>query len=340
MLKRVLLILFLAAVLISNQLMSADRTTFGKMASKLKAKTASIGLRSNINYSGVNDAYYYRQWIIGFTNSDLAWRILRPKKVVKIALVDSGVDYNNPDLKNRVLKNSGYNFVNDNTNVMDYLGHGTQVAGIIAAQGGNKIGITGIVGGLNVKLIPVKVLDNQGRGPSDVVANGIRYGADMGADIINVSIDFEVHDRAIEDALNYAWNKGSFVVVASGNSNSSCDSYSPAGDEYAYTVAAIDEQYKRPYFSSYGKAVKVAAPGVDILTTTLSDNYEEESGTSMSAPIVAGIAAMMKAQNPSLTPNQIASILNSSAMDVIDKGWDKYSGYGLVNAYKAVLCAN
>lgn len=296
-------------------------------------------MRSTFNKKEVNDPYLKNQWAIGFTKSEEVWRIVEQKKEISVAVVDSGVDYNHPDLKNRVLVDKGYNFISNNKNTMDDLGHGTQVAGIIAAEAGNGKGITGIVGPLDVKIIPIKVLDKSGSGPSDIVAKGITYAVDAKADIINISIDFEEHDSEIESALEYAKKMGVFVVVAAGNSNNNCDLYSPAGDNGAYTVAAITSSYKRAYFSSYGSSVKVTAPGVEVLTTTLGGKYDVESGTSMSAPIVSGVAAMIKAENPLLGPSGIANIINSTATDVMDKGIDKKSGYGLPNAYKAVLAA-
>lgn len=335
MLKRLILILALFAFLTGNQIINENMPVVSSTISNVKTKANNSLVQSKTS-SSINDPYYYKQWDIWFTKSDAAWKILKQKKSIRIGLVDSGVDYNHPDLKNRVLKNLGYNFVDDNRNVMDDLGHGTEVAGIIAAEQGNKKGITGVIGNLDAKIIPIKVLDNKGRGPSDIVAQGIRYAADIGCDVINVSIDFDEHDEEIQNSLSYATNKGSLVVVASGNSNSDCDLYSPAGDDGAYTVAAIDDMYKRPYFSSYGSTVRVAAPGVDVLTTTKGGKYDEESGTSISAPIVTGVAAMVKAENPKLGPSDIANIINATATDVMQKGRDESSGYGLVNAYKAV----
>lgn len=336
--KAIILIIVLLTFIASNQLSKHKMSVVSENINKKKAKILGAKVENNkAQNNKINDIYASKQWCIGFTKSDEAWKIVNQKKEIKVAVVDSGVDYNNPDLKNRVLKDLGYNFIDNSKNVMDNLGHGTEVAGIIAAEEGNGIGITGIVGPLDVKIIPIKVLDNKGRGPSDIVAKGIIYAVDTGADIINVSIDFDEHDVDIQSALNYAYDKGVLVVVASGNSNTNCNTYSPAGDLGAFTVAAITQDYKKTYFSSYGSSVSVAAPGVDILTTTLNGKYEEESGTSMSAPIVAGIAAMIKAQNPYLNSRDIANIIDSSATDVMSKGKDNSSGYGLINAYKAIL---
>lgn len=290
-------------------------------------------IKRDMNISNLN---YKDQWSIGFTNSDKAWSLVNQKTEIKVAVVDSGVDYNNADLKNRVLKNVGYNFVNNTNDAMDDYGHGTEVAGIIAAQGGNDKEIIGIAGPLDVKIIPVKVLGKDGLGYSDIIAKGIVYAADVGADIINVSIDLDVHDKNIENALLYAKEKGSFIVVAAGNSNSNCDVFSPAGDDGAFTVASIGATYKKSYFSNYGTSVQVAAPGENILTTQLGGKYGEISGTSMAAPVVAGIAAMIKAENPLIDSDEIAKIIDTTATDVMKKGKDMQTGYGLINAYEAI----
>jgi subtilisin family serine protease len=345
MLKKIIITLIFLVFLTGNQANMFDLQIVSKTIPKTGAKlagtkTSVTNVDINTSNKKLNDTYFNMQWSIGFTRSDMAWGLVNQKKQVKVAVVDSGVDYNHPDLKNRVLTKLGFNFISNNMDTMDDLGHGTEVAGIIAAQEGNNQGITGIVGPLDVKIIPVKVLDNMGRGPSDIVAKGIMYAVSVGADIINVSIDFNEHDEDIQNALKYAAMKKVLVVVASGNSNSNCDNYSPAGDPGAYTVAAITDNYEKAYFSSFGSGVSIAAPGIDILTTTPKGKYEEESGTSMSAPIVSGVAAMIKAANPNLTSVDIGNIINSTAKDVMKKGKDPSSGYGLIDAYRAVLAAN
>lgn len=334
--KRIAVFVILFSIFNWGYMGVSTRTALGRDA-VLKNYTSKCQSFPKTYEKDVNDPYFKNQWIIGFTKSQDAWKIVDQKRQIKVAVVDSGVDYNNPELKNRVLKDLGYNFLNNTKNTMDDYGHGTEVAGIIAAEEGNKIGISGIVGPLDIGIIPVKVLDNRGKGPSDIVSKGIRYAVNVGADIINISIDFDVHDPEIINALNYAKEAGVFVVVAAGNTNTNCDKYSPAGDAGAFTVAAVDQQSKKTYFSSYGSSVSIAAPGVDIITTHTDGSYEDESGTSMSSPIVAGVAAMILAEDPNISANMVAQILTSTASDIMAKGKDKYTGYGLINAYKAVL---
>lgn len=284
----------------------------------------------------IDDPSYNQQWYIPKSRSDKAWEILKSQREVKVAVVDTGVDYNHPDLKNKVLKDLGYNFINNSKDVMDDNWHGTHVAGIIAAEGGNGIGISGVTGIANVKIIPIKALDKNGQGSSEIIAKGIRYAADKGADVINFSVGFSVKDDFISQAISYAESKGAFVVVSSGNDNINCDNISPSGDEGAYTVASIDRADAKSYFSNYGNSVKIAAPGEEILSTVPGGGYEYKSGTSMAAPIAAGVVAMMKAENPNLSQKDIERILNETAVDVMKKGKDDSTGYGIIDAYRAV----
>lgn len=282
----------------------------------------------------VNDPGYKYEWDISYTQADKAWPLINQKREVKVAVLDTGIDYTHPDLKNRVLLDKGYNFIDNSYDVLDDNGHGTHVSGIIAAEANNKIGISGIVGKLDVKIIPVKVLDENGEGEESNVARGIVYAVDKGADIVNLSFGIKSKSKLIADAINYAKSKGVFVVTASGNDNENSDNYSPAGDG-AFTVAAMNYNYKRASFSDYGNSIKVAAPGVKILST-VPGGYEAWDGTSMAAPVVSGIAAMVKAENPQLSSSQIEDILDSTAKDIMYKGKDQQSGYGLIDAYGAI----
>jgi subtilisin family serine protease len=325
--KSKLLLLAILGIFISGCSLSTD--TF-KQDAMINSVQASEGDITDYNRDSSE------QWAIAHTKSDLAWKSAKQKKQIKVAVVDTGVDYNHPDLKNRVLKDLGYNFINNSRDTMDDNWHGTHVAGIIAADAENNTGIVGVAGDFDVKIIPVKVLDGKGEGSSDIMAMGIRYAADAGADIINFSVGFDVKDSYIGDAIRYARSKGVFVVVSSGNNAINCDTSSPAGDDGAYTVASINSINERSAFSNFGDSVKISAPGEGILSTIPGGGYDYRNGTSMAAPAVAGTAAMMKAVNPDLTAEQIESILNSTAMDIMEKGKDESTGYGALNAKAAV----
>ncbi|OOM80435.1 S8 family peptidase [Clostridium sp. BL-8] len=286
------------------------------------------------NNKAVNDPGYRYEWDISYTEADKAWTLMKQKREVKVAVLDTGVDYTHPDLKDRVLKDKGYNFVDNDSETMDDNGHGTHVSGIIAASANNDIGISGITGTLNVKIIPVKVLDEDGEGEVTNIVKGIKYAVDNGADIINLSFGTNAKSKAIEEAINYAKSKGVFVVAAAGNDGVSSDNSSPASDG-AFAVAAMDYNYKTADFSDYGNCIEVSAPGEEILST-VPGGYEAWDGTSMAAPIVSGIAAMVKAEDPKLSPSQIENILDSTAKDIMTKGKDQNSGYGLIDAYNAI----
>ncbi|NRV92409.1 S8 family peptidase [Clostridium beijerinckii] len=258
----------------------------------------------------------------------------KTKREIKVAVLDTGVDYTHPDLKNRVLKSKGYNFVDNNSDTMDDNGHGTHVSGIIAANANDNIGIAGINGTLDVKIIPIKVLNSNGEGEVNDIVRGIKYAADNGADIINLSFGANEKSKSIAEAISYAKSKGAFVVAAAGNDNEDSDNISPAGDG-AFTVAAMSYNYKKASFSDYGNCIKVSAPGVEILST-VPGGYEAWDGTSMAAPVATGIAAMVKAEDPNLSPSQIEDVLDSTTKDIMSKGKDKQSGYGLIDAYNAI----
>ncbi len=286
------------------------------------------------NNKAVNDPGYRYEWDISYTEADKAWSLVKQKREVKVAVLDTGVDYTHPDLKDRVLKDKGYNFVDNDSETMDDNGHGTHVSGIIAASANNNIGVSGITGTLNIKILPVKVLDENGEGEVSNIVKGIKYAVDNGADIINLSFGTNSKSKEIEEAINYAKSKGVFVVAAAGNDGESDDNSSPASDG-AFAVAAMDYNYKTADFSDYGSCVKISAPGEEILST-VPGGYEAWDGTSMAAPIVSGIAAMVKAEDPNLSPSQMEDVLDSTAKDIMIKGKDQHSGYGLIDAYDAI----
>ncbi|WP_270565766.1 S8 family peptidase [Clostridium beijerinckii] len=290
-------------------------------------------INENTN-KAVNDPGYKYEWDISYTEADKAWPLIKQKREIKVAVLDTGVDYTHPDLKNRVLKSKGYNFVDNNSDTMDDNGHGTHVSGIIAANANDNIGIAGIDGTLDVKIIPIKVLNSNGEGEVNDIVRGIKYAADNGADIINLSFGANEKSKSIAEAISYAKSKGAFVVAAAGNDNEDSDNISPAGDG-AFTVAAMSYNYKKASFSDYGNCIKVSAPGVEILST-VPGGYEAWDGTSMAAPVATGIAAMIKAEDPNLSPSQIEDVLDSTAKDIMSKGKDKQSGYGLIDAYNAI----
>lgn len=271
-----------------------------------------------------NDPGYGQQYGLARIQANLAWDIWQPQRTVYIAIIDTGIDSNHPDLTNKMRRHSGgaiygYNTLNNTTNALDDNGHGTHCAGIAAAEINNGIGVAGVaawnpaVANANsyVQLMPVKVLSSSGSGSLDGVARGITWAADNGAHILSLSLGASSGAQQLQDAVNYAWNRGCLVVVAAGNSGSSSPQY-PAYYTNSIAVAATDSTDTLASFSQYGSWVDIAAPGVSILSTYPSNQYRSLSGTSMACPHVAGAAAVLWSHNPNLTNTQLRSALETN----------------------------
>lgn len=259
-----------------------------------------------------DDPYLSYQWAITQTNTDLAWEAVTEYSSVVVAVIDTGVDYTHEDLVNRVLAEEGYDFVNEDSDAMDDNGHGTHVAGIIAAEANNGVGIAGIVGELNVSILPIKALDADGVGETEDIVSAILYAVDYGVDVINLSIGSNVVTRELRSAIEQAISANIFVVVAAGNDSSQCTTTSLASLDGVFTVAASDEEDSLAYFSNYGSAIDAYAPGVEILSTYLDNQYAYQDGTSMAAPIVSGAAALLLAQEPDLTVEELTDLLSNT----------------------------
>lgn len=253
-----------------------------------------------------------------------------PTENVKIAIVDSGIDYTHPDLTPAMwrspLNTHGYDFVNGDNDPRDDEGHGTHVAGIAAARGGNAEGGAGIMPS-HAALMAVKVLDANGDGYYSDVANGIRWAADNGAHVINLSLSGSGASATVEDALVYAVNRGAVITLAAGNSNirigDSSNFVTPAsyGIKYAgiITIGSVDAlTHRKSSFSNFGSGVEAAAPGSNgILSTLPGNDYDYLQGTSMAAPAAAGVAALaigaLRAMQVPYTPQELESALLRSA---------------------------
>ena len=249
---------------------------------------------------------------------------------VKVAVIDTGIEYTHPDLDANYY--GGYDFVNQDNDPMDDNGHGTHVAGIIAAED-NGAGVIGVAP--HAQLYGVKVLDAQGSGTySDIVA-GIDWATNNGMDVISMSLGGSSGDTALESALQNAYNAGIVIVAASGNDYAGTISY-PARYSTAIAVGATDSSDTRASFSNYGAELEVVAPGVNIYSTYTGGSYKTLSGTSMATPMVSGVVALMLSKNPNLTPDEVRNILHTTSLDLGAAGWDQYYGYGRVQADAAV----
>lgn len=287
-----------------------------------------------------NDSLYSRyQWDHWTIYSDRAWDITTGIRDVKVCVVDQGADYNHPDLKNSFDPNlKGFNFVDgtpDPRPAADSEFHATHVSGIIAAGLNNSFGIAGWA---NVTLYSCRVLDVSGSGTMDNVAEGIRWGADHGCRIVNLSLGGDGGTPLLEDAVDYAWNRGCLIIGASGNDYRS-GVYYPAAYPNAIAVGALDTNGFRASFSNFGPELDLIAPGVNIVSTMPNRRYGWASGTSMATPEVSGVAALLLSCKPSLTNSAARAILEASAIDMGVAGKDNYHGYGLIHAQRCLQLA-
>jgi hypothetical protein len=249
---------------------------------------------------------------------------------VVVAVLDTGVDYNHQDLSSNIWTNSkeiagngkdddgngyiddyyGWNFDGNNNSTLDVNGHGTHVSGTIAGVN-NGYGVTGIA--YNSKIMPVKVLDDEGLGSYSAIANGIYYAVDNGADVINLSLGGGRSNDTLQKAIEYASSKGVIVVMAAGNDGGSQPAY-PAryAKNYGLAVGAVDQNKNLADFSNRAGADRLAyvtAPGVNVYSTLPGNEYASYSGTSMATPHVAGVVALMLSANPNLSDAQVRQIL-------------------------------
>ncbi|MCY4465742.1 MAG: S8 family peptidase [Chloroflexi bacterium] len=241
-----------------------------------------------------NDPDYDRQWALPHIQAEQAWREMGDLQPITVAVIDTGVCMSHEDLERRVLP-GGYDFVDNDDDPEDVFGHGCSVAGIIAANTDNAIGIAGFAP--NSSILPVRVLGPSGSGSMADVAAGIVYAADNGADIINLSLGSMVGSQVTKDAVEYAMGKGVTVIASAGNSGGSLPGY-PARYEGVVAVGAIDADGARSSFSNKGG--DIWAPGRDVHTIYLDNGYKALNGTSFSAPYVAAMAALLQGMGEQL----------------------------------------
>lgn len=327
-------------------------------------KLKSLGIFESVDYISevktcftINDhSLVYdpsRQWYIDRINLWNTWDITTGISSIKIAVIDSGVNWNNPDL--------GYGddtYTNLDSNLeKDYLSdpydqyrdwHGTSTAGVIGAKTNNGEGVAGVAGGNNshgATVISYRIIKGT-TSPATYVADAIIDATDDGVKVINCSFDCNSTQDRI-DAITYAYNHGVTIVCSTGNYNNSNITF-PASDTRTIAVGAINNYDLRWSESSstgsnYGSGIDLVAPGVDVFTT-FTYTYGNETGTSVASPFVAGTVALMRSMNSSLSPSQIRDILQKTATKISgytynSSGWNSEVGYGVLNAFAAVLGA-
>lgn len=281
-----------------------------------------------------NDPMLKDQYALKKVDAEGAWKINKGKPDVVIAIIDTGVDLDHPDLKDKLL--NGYNAISPGTPPKDDARHGTHVAGIAAAIGNNSIGISGLAP--NCKILPVKVLGN-GSGSIATISDGLIWAADNGADVVNMSLGTYTEDKTLAEAVKYALGKNVVCIATMGNDNMERRRF-PAGFPGMIAIGSTDENDKKSSFSNYGDWMTVSAPGTNILSTLptyMSPNgYGKLSGTSMAAPLVTGLAGLIRSQNKGLSPSETSKILKAGTDDLGDEGFDKYFGAGRINAAKTL----
>jgi subtilisin family serine protease len=282
-----------------------------------------------------NDPYYYYgyQWGLNTIRAPEAWALSRGTGLL-IAVLDTGTDYNHPDLYGKVRTDIDYDYINRDEDAMDDHGHGTHVSGIAAAATDNNLGVAGL--GWEATVLPLKVLNYEGKGSTAELIPAILYAADRGAKVINMSLGrADPCPSNLQDAVNYAFGQGVLLVAAAGNGGTSQTVF-PANCTHVLGVAATTSSDTRASFSNYGDHVSVAAPGTSIYSTLRNGGYGYMQGTSMATPFVAGLAALVYARFPTYTPNQVASAILDNARDLGTSGWDAYYGCGRIDAFQSL----
>lgn len=327
-----------------------------------------------------DDTYYASGDMWGWEKIDMehAWDISTGTDII-VAVLDTGIDryhteldgqlfYNTLEIPGNGIDDDGNGYIDDDlgwdfvgsdsefplqdNDVTDTHGHGTHVGGIIAAKD-NTEGVIGVAP--DAKILPVRVLDDEGHGTIDMIAQGIKYAVDMGAKVINLSLGAAGYASSfLVDMVSYALDAGAILVASAGNDSADANGYTPANMTNVITVSATDQNDDIASFSNYGSCVDVAAPGVQVLSLRaegtdiyggggsfepLGDpdaEYYWASGTSMSAPFVSGLVALLLADDPTLTLSEIKQKLYFSSVDLGDPGFDEYFGYGRIDAYQAL----
>ncbi len=282
-----------------------------------------------------NDPKFGNQYAPQQVKSDQAWNTTLGDSTVTIAVVDTGAQYDHPDLSGNFESDPGYDFVDNDTDpypdVPQDEYHGTHVSGCAAAVVDNG---TGVAGQGNSSLINGRALNENGSGSTADIADAVEWAADQGADVINMSLGGGGYTTTMKNAVSYAYDNGSLLVCAAGNDGTNSVSY-PAAYSECMAISAVDSNENLASFSNYGSEIELAAPGVNVLSTTTQTrgSYEKLSGTSMATPVTSGVAGLTLAQW-SLTNKELRSHLKNTAEDIGLTA--SKQGSGQTDAYAAV----
>ncbi len=271
------------------------------------------------------------QWALQKIGAEIAWEF-SSGKAITVAVLDSGIDATHPDLIGRVV--TGHNFYDDNTDTTDLCGHGTHVAGIIAATANNAVGIAGVAH--NAKIMPLKVIDDDCVGSYIRLMQAIVYATDIGVRLISITSGGGYEHEGLHEAIQYAESRGVLVVVSAGN-RANHEPFFPGSFPESFTVAGTnrdDEQYDK---SNYGDQIDISAPATAVYSTYFDDNqstYAYMTGTSMATPHVVGVAALLLERDPSMSLSDLKTLLLASTVDLGEPGWDPIFGAGRISAWR------
>ncbi len=275
-----------------------------------------------------NDAAYPQQWHLPMVGSEEAWDLSKGSSAVLVAVLDTGVDGNHPDLAGKL--EPGWNVLNEGAAPIDDNGHGTAVAGVVAAATNNGIGVASL--GWGCRILPIKVADASGWASTSSIYMGLIWAADQGARVANVS--FRVSENTFASfGMQYFASKGGVVTVSAGNQG---DTSGSPDNPYCLTVGATDSSDRVASWSTRGSIVDLTAPGDRILSTNRGGGYGAWSGTSFSAPLVAAAVALAYSAKTDLTPEAAMSAVKNAARDLGPAGWDATYGQGRLDAAAAL----
>jgi hypothetical protein len=278
-----------------------------------------------------NDRYYNNAWHLQTIDAPTAWTMSRGEGVV-VAVLDTGIDVNQPDLQGKLV--NGSNSTLDSSAINDVNGHGTRVAGSVAAATNNSIGVAAV--GWDTKIMPIRVTNNpDGWAYWSDMARGLTWAADNGAHVANMSYQ-AWRSSTVSSAAKYLRDRGGLPFAAAGNDGS--NDGSPSNPDIV-VIAATNSSDVTTSWSNFGAYVDLAAPGEGIYTTNTGTGYWSGSGTSFASPVAAGVAALVMAANPQLTPAQVEQVLLETAKDLGSTGWDGQYGWGRIDAGSAVSAA-
>lgn len=269
--------------------------------------------------SPVNDPEYTYQWGLRALNIQEmnSWLLAeghQPRKTALVCVLDTGIEREHSDINNNYLS---FNTKDDS----DGHGHGTHCGGVIASVSNNSVGTAGIsFSNQHIRVTSIQVLGKNGVGSQNTIIDGIIKAADLGADVISLSLGGPSNDakqRAFGKAVQYANEAGAIVIVAAGNSNTNAKKFAPANAQGVIAVAAIDSQLNKASFSNTTSDIKMklAAPGVNIRSTFIKNSYKDLNGTSMATPFIAGIAGIIKSYHPEITTEELYNLLESTAIN-------------------------